>query len=108
MQVKADLSTDNTAASLLQKRADGPTGTNQPAAARDVASTGSSIDLLLPRLTETPSPIQDGDFDVQDGSQATKIMGSLIQSMNLQPGMAMTAHANQSPGNVLSLLQATD
>jgi len=108
MQINADLSADNMAASLLQKRAEPSSGANQPAAARDVASTGRSSDPLLPRLAETPSPIASGDLDVQDGSQATTIMDSLIQSMTAQPRMAMAAHANQLPGNVLSLLQAAD
>jgi len=72
MQINADLSADNMAASLLQKRAEPSSGANQPAAARDVASTGRSSDPLLPRLAETPSPIASGDLDVQDGSQAQR------------------------------------
>jgi flagellin-like hook-associated protein FlgL len=35
-------------------------------------------------------------------------MDSLLQSMSTQSGTALASHANQMPGNVLSLLQTAN
>jgi hypothetical protein len=108
MQINADLFTDNMALGLLQKRPDAPASGNQTSTADSINSTGSQSDPLLPRLSEGPSSIQDGDPDVQDAADATTIMDALVQSMSTQPRTAVAAHANQLPGNVLSLLQAAE
>jgi hypothetical protein len=114
MLVNTDLPSDTLALSLQQKRleASGTSSTSstssQASAATPSASSASQLDPLLQRLTETPSPVQDGGSEIEDESEANPIMNSLLQSMRGQPGTAMTAQANQLSENVLSLLQSTE
>ncbi len=97
------------ALSLLQKRADASTTSNASStSAAGQPENASQDDPLLARLSESTSSIQDSVSDVQDDSEATTIMNSLLQSMTTQAGTALSSHANQMPGNVLSLLQAAD
>lgn len=108
MQINTDLSSDTLALSLQQKRAEASGPASQSSAATPPSAPASQLDPLLQRLTDAPSPIEAGDFDLQDGTQATHVMNSLVQSIRLQPGTAMAAQANQFSDNVLSLLQPTD
>jgi hypothetical protein len=111
MLINADLSTDAMAQSLLQKRQEASGGSNQASAATPAlvnSTAASGLDPLFARRTEAPSSAQDGDLDLQNGTEATRVMNSLMQSMSTQPRLAMAAHANQLAGNVLSLLQSTD
>jgi hypothetical protein len=108
MLINTDLSTDTLALSLQQKRSGASVASSQAAAAMQADSTASQLDPLFQRLTGAPSSVQDGDVEAQDGSEATQVMDSLLQSMRNQPGTAMAAQANQWSGNVLSLLQSTD
>jgi hypothetical protein len=108
MLINTDLSTDTSALSLQQKRLEASGTSSQASAATQAASTLSQLDPLLQRLTETPSPVQDGGSEIQDESQVTPIMKSLLQSMSGQPGTAMAAQANQLSENVLNLLQSTE
>ena len=108
MLINTDLSSDTLALSLQQKRAEASGVSNQASTATAPASSASQLDPLLQRLTDTPSSIQGGDIEIQDESEATKAMGSLLQSMRGQPGMAMAAQGNPLSENVLSLLQSID
>ena len=108
MLINTDLSSDTLVLSLQQKRAEASGASSQAAAATQAASTASQLDPLLQRLTETPSAVQDGGSEIQDESEATQAINSLLQSMRGQPGTAMSAQANQSSQNVLSLLQSID
>jgi hypothetical protein len=108
MLINTDLSSDTLPLSLQQKRTEALGASSQAASSTPPASTASQLDPLLQRLTDTPSHVQDGDVQIQDESEATQAMGSLLQSMRGQPGMAMAAQGNPLAENVLSLLQSID
>jgi hypothetical protein len=108
MLINTDLSSDTLALSLQQKRSEVSATSSQGSAATPAPSTSNQLDPLLQRLTETPSPVQDGGSEIQNESEAAQVMGSLLQSMRGQPGTAMSSQANQLSDNVLSLLQSTD
>jgi hypothetical protein len=108
MLINSDLSSDNLALSLQQKRSEPSGATNQASSATPPASTASQLDPLLQRLTEAPAPIEDGGMEIHDESSAMQAMNSLLQGIRSQPGTAMSAQANQLSANVLSLLQPAD
>jgi hypothetical protein len=108
MHINTDLSTDNLALSLPQKRSE-PSGASTPVTAETQSgSSASQLDPLLQRLTGAPSSIQNGQPEVQSESEAAQVMNALLQGMRGQPGMAMAAQGNPLSGNVLSLLQSTE
>ncbi len=108
MLINTDLSPDNLALSLQQKRSEPPGAASQASPATTPSSTGSQLDPTLQRLTEAPAPIEDGGMEIQDESSAMQAMNSLLQGLRSQPGTAMSAQANQLSENVLSLLQPAD
>ena len=94
------------ALSLLQKRPDSSSAST--ASPTQTSPTASEANPLQGLLAGTSSPIQDADSETMDSSEASTLMDSLLQSMRTQSGTALASHANQKPGNVLSLLQTID
>jgi len=96
------------ALSLLQKRPDASSASNPSPTASQQSPTTSQADSSLQRLSDASSSIQDSDSETLDSSEVSTLMDSLLQSMSTQSGTALASHANQMPGNVLSLLQTAD
>jgi flagellin-like hook-associated protein FlgL len=108
MQINTDLSTDTSSASLQRSRAE--TGASASQSASSAASTpaASLLDPSLQRLADVPVGTQDAEWEIQDEQTAAAAVESLRQGMSQQPGMAMSAQANQLYQNVLNLLQPAD
>ncbi len=108
MHITTDLSTEASAGSLQQKRAEA-SGTSRPAAsATQSGAAASELEPSLQRLIETPPSIPDANFEIQDQSGASQAVAFLRQSMMGQRATVLAAQANQSHKNVLSLLPAND
>jgi hypothetical protein len=107
MHINTDFSTEASTGSLQQKRAEA-SGTSRPASSATQAGAATSqLEPSLQCLIETPSSVQDADFEIQDQSGASQAVTFLRQSMMGQPATALAAQANQSYQNILSLLPAS-
>jgi hypothetical protein len=108
MLITTDLTTEAATGSFQQTRAE-ESGTSRPASsATQGDAVTSQLEPSLQRLIETPSSIQDADFEIQDQPGASQAVAFLRQSMMGQPATALAAQANQSYKNVLGLLPASD
>jgi flagellin-like hook-associated protein FlgL len=82
--------------------------TSQTSSTATTASAASQLDPFLQRLADLPAETPDAQFGIQNEQGAQQSTEFLRQAMMGQPGMAMTAQANQISQNVLGLLQSTD
>jgi flagellin-like hook-associated protein FlgL len=108
MQINTDLTTENLALSLQQKRTEPGAAASQTSSAAASAAEASQMDPSLQRLTDVPAGVQDAEWEIQDEQGAGQAVEAARQGMLRQPGANLAAQANQLSQNVLNLLQPAD